>query len=84
MQASLFKPVHFDYVPVDWFAVLCDLHRRGFSNRAIADQLGLNASTVCAWYNQDSCPKHSAGEALLMLWRTVTGLCEVPRSRCIT
>lgn len=60
---------HLDRRPaVDWFRILAELKRAGYSSIAVAAALSLSRSTVRNWsYGQH--PRYEDGRALLMLWR---------------
>lgn len=53
---------------VDWFRIIAELRRFGFSQKTIALNLGTSRSTVRNWAEGDS-PRYEDGRALLMLWR---------------
>ena len=52
---------------VDWFRVLDDLKRLGFSLYAIEAQVSITKSTLIG-YKQGSEPKHRDGERLIGFW----------------
>lgn len=56
---------------VDWFRVLDDLKRRGFSLYMLEVQVGIPKSTLVG-YKQGSEPKHMDGERLIQFWCQVT------------
>jgi len=82
-QLALFPPlwrVSERAKPIDWYAVISDLHRMGLSNANIAAQIGLkNDTTVWSWHNEQSRPNHLHGDLLVELWSQVTGVKEPPR-----
>ncbi len=53
---------------VDWFQILVDLSRRGYTVRAVAVQVGVPHSTLMGWKNLGHEPKHTEGERLLAFW----------------
>lgn len=57
---------------VDWFRVIADLNRAGYSTRGFADSLGIARTTIEGW-KAGSEPKHADGEKLLAWWSQVTG-----------
>lgn len=59
---------------IDWFRVLADLKRAGLSLRNIAALTGLSKTQLIGLRNEDTEPKHLAGEALVMLWAKATNL----------
>lgn len=67
----------------DWFAVICDIGRRGYPSQTIADAVGVPKSTLLGW-KQGSEPKHGDGEALIGFWCRVMDRprSEVPRVSC--
>lgn len=56
---------------VDWFRIINDLNRGGYTTIAIAQAVGTAKSTVLGW-KQGSTPRWEDGECLLGLWMTVT------------
>lgn len=56
---------------VDWFRLLVELKRHGFSLRMIGEQVGIPESTMRG-YSAGSEPSHVAGEALVVFWCQVT------------
>jgi len=60
-------------VRVDWFRVLADLQHLGLTNLDVSQRLNIPNRTVGGWKNEGAEPRHSDGEALLALWREVTG-----------
>lgn len=67
----------------DWFKVLCDISRAGFSLQTIAYELDVATSTLIGW-KQGASPRHHTGEALIDIWMNVTGRDrkELPRVVC--
>lgn len=65
---------------IDWFRVIADLNRAGYSTRGFADSLGIARTTIEGW-KAGAEPKHADGEKLLAWWAQVTGrdLCTAPR-----
>lgn len=57
---------------VDWFRVIVDLERSGYSHCAIATVCDVAKRTVGGW-KQGSSPKFDDGVLLLSLWESVTG-----------
>lgn len=57
---------------IDWFRVIADLNRAGYSTRGFADSLGIARTTIEGW-KAGSEPKHADGEKLLAWWSQVTG-----------
>lgn len=56
---------------VEWFRLLADLKRHGFSLRSVREQTGIPESTLRG-YAIGSEPKHMDGEALIMFWCRAT------------
>ncbi|WP_313188865.1 hypothetical protein [Pantoea sp.] len=56
---------------VDWFQVLSDISRKGYSLQAIAEEVNVVPSTLMGW-KKGSSPRHHTGEALIELWCRVT------------
>lgn len=60
--------------PVDWFRIIVDLERRGYTHTTLAKQLHpIHRATVGKWRCRTSEPAHANGEALIALWMVVTG-----------
>lgn len=57
----------------DWFRVLVDLQRAGYSHIRVANVLGIPVATLRGW-KSGSEPAHNYGHALLELWTEVTEL----------
>lgn len=58
---------------VDWFRVLADLQHLGLSDSEISERLTIPRRTIGGWKVENAEPRHSEGEALLALWREMTG-----------
>ena len=56
---------------VDWFRVICDLTRAGWSESRIAAAIHVPKSTLVGW-KQGSEPRYRDGQALLDLWSKET------------
>lgn len=56
---------------VDWFRILDDLKRLGFSLYALEAQVAIPKSTLIG-YRQGAEPKHLDGEKLIGFWCQVT------------
>jgi transposase-like protein len=54
-------------IRIDWFAVFCDLNRRGISVQGVAEEIGVPKSTLLGW-KQGAEPKHGDGERLICFW----------------
>jgi hypothetical protein len=52
---------------VDWFRLIADLSRKGFTTRSMADAIHVPPSTLLGW-KQGAEPKHVEGERLVLLW----------------
>lgn len=57
---------------VDWFRVIVDLSRCGYTNKSIAMAVGAGKSTVQGW-KQGSTPAWDEGDRLICLWQQVMG-----------
>ena len=56
---------------VDWFRIITDLERAGYSHISIATCVGVAKRTIGGW-KQGSHPRWEDEESLLDLWSTVT------------
>lgn len=67
---------------VDWFRLMSELKRGGWSLRAMASATRISKPVLVGLRNAGAEPKHVAGEALIALWCRVTGLArdKVPMS----
>lgn len=61
-----------DDLRVDWFHILDDLKRRGFSLYALEAQIAIPKSTLIN-YKQGSEPNHMTGERLIGFWCQAMG-----------
>lgn len=52
---------------VDWFQVIVDLNRAGYSLQSVADAVGVAKSTLVGW-KQGAEPRYSEGELLVSFW----------------
>ena len=59
---------------IDWFRLLLDISRQGYSLQDIADELDVVASTLIGW-KKGASPRHHTGEALIEMWCRLTGKC---------
>lgn len=68
---------------VDWFQVLIDIGRHGFTTQQIADQCAAPKSTILGW-KQGGEPNHADGERLVAMWCAVVRLSreQLPMTRC--
>jgi hypothetical protein len=58
---------------VDWWAVIVDLERRGYTHAATGAAIGMSRTAVEGWKNRGAEPGHEDGERLIALWRVATG-----------
>lgn len=58
---------------VDWFRVIADLARAGYTARRIATELGVSRIRVVGWKNAGHEPRYTDGSRLLALWAQATG-----------
>lgn len=65
---------------VDWFRVLAELRRLGWTSARVASHIDMPRTTVDGW-KAGSAPRYDPGERLVTLWVEVTGKarCNVPR-----
>lgn len=61
-------------VRVDWPNVVAQLCARGQTVPGIAAKLQVARTTVLAWRDIDTEPRHDVGERLIALWCSSTGL----------
>lgn len=57
---------------VDWFRVIVELERQGFTPYDIGTQVGAARSTVVHWRNDGTEPRHLDGELLIQFWSAAT------------
>lgn len=57
---------------VDWFQVVTEISRAGYSLQATAQSIGVARTTLLGW-KQGAEPRHSEGDRLLTFWTNVTG-----------
>lgn len=55
---------------IDWFRVIVDLERSGYSYASIGAAIGAARSTVIGW-KQGSSPTFESGDLLIELWMSV-------------
>src|SRR3546814_11541530 len=67
---------------VDWFRVLVDLRRLGWTSARVAGEIDMPRTTVDGW-KAGAVPRYDPGERLVALWVEVTGNArgDVPRVR---
>ena len=67
--------------PIDWFLVIVDIERRGYTHSTISMGTGCSRSAIGGWRNCEHEPSHENGEALIELWMAVTSKLrdELPR-----
>lgn len=53
---------------INWFRVVCDLNRAGWTDRRIAKEIGVSGVSI-SYYKQGREPLHHNGEKLLTLHR---------------
>lgn len=64
-------PAHLaDEKQTDWFRVITDLNRSGWTNEIIAKELGTGRTTIIGWRDGAE-PKYYDGKRLLDLWNVV-------------
>lgn len=52
---------------VDWFTVITDLSKAGYSPQSVADAVGVARTTLLGW-KQGAEPRYSEGERLVAFW----------------
>lgn len=57
---------------IDWFQVITDLGRHGYSAKAISDHLKIPKSTLLGW-KQGAEPRYREGRRLVAFWCEITG-----------
>lgn len=62
---------------VDWFRVIEDICRSGYTHHGIAHDIDVPKSTLYGW-RAGSSPGYDDGARLLHLWRTVMGKIDPP------
>lgn len=58
---------------IDWFQVIIDLGRRGYTPQSVADAIHVPRTTLLGW-KQGAEPKHADGEKLVAMWSSCCGL----------
>lgn len=57
---------------IDWFRVIIDLCRKGYTHKTIAVAVGAGGSTTVYGWKQGSTPSFDEGDRLVSLWAYVT------------
>jgi hypothetical protein len=57
---------------VDWFRVIVDLERHGYTHRTLSLATGNSRTAIGGWRCNIHQPSHPSGEALVQLWIEVT------------
>ena len=57
---------------IDWFRLITDVCRQGYTHSTLAAGIGAPKSTIQGW-KQGATPKWEDGERLIDLWVQVTG-----------
>lgn len=57
---------------IDWFKVITEVLRGGYSIQAAADEIGVARTTLIGW-KQGAEPRYSEGERLVLLWCKISG-----------
>ncbi len=52
---------------IDWFRVITDVLRSGYSIQGAADEIGVARTTLIGW-KQGAEPRYSEGDQLVLLW----------------
>jgi len=61
------RPVPLVELRVDWFKVITQLSRAGYSPHVVSDAIGVPRSTLIGW-KQGAEPRYTEGERLVSLW----------------
>lgn len=56
---------------IDWFRIVIDLERSGYSHSSVASWVGVTKRAVGGW-KQGATPRYEDGERLIALWCQVT------------
>ncbi|OWY35287.1 hypothetical protein [Herbaspirillum aquaticum] len=59
--------------PIDWFQLLLDIQRRGYTLQTLAAAVDIPRTTLIGWRDLDATPRHPDGERVIALWCQVTG-----------
>ncbi len=67
--------------PIDWFQILLDIQRRGYTLQTLAAAVDIPRTTLIGWRDLDATPRHPDGERVISLWCQVTAQTrdEIPR-----
>jgi len=57
---------------IDWWQVVVDLERAGYSHASMAAAVGVPRTTLIGWKNLGAEPGFTNGERLVLLWAAVT------------
>lgn len=57
---------------IDWFKVVTEVLRCGYSIQSAAEEIGVARTTLFGW-RQGAEPRYSEGERLVQLWCRTTG-----------
>ena len=57
---------------VDWFTVIADLRRHGYSLYTLSGLVGISRSTMYRWV-EGGLPNHADGEIVIRFWIDTTG-----------
>jgi hypothetical protein len=69
---------------IDWFYIITDLQRHGVHHEMVAARADVSRSTIINMQSHGTEPRHYVGEAVLKIWRTVTGKTEPPTKKKMT
>ena len=66
---------------IDWFRIIIDIERSGYSHRDIAAAIGAASKSSIPYYKAGGTPLYDAGDRLVALWCEVKGIGQenVPR-----
>lgn len=57
---------------VDWFQLLLDVQRKGYTLVNISSAIDVPRTTMLGWRDLEASPRHQDGERLIALWCNVT------------
>jgi hypothetical protein len=58
---------------VDWFSVVAELKRHGYSTYTLAAMVGVSRPSIAHWVNYGTIPNHTDGERVIAFWMDTTG-----------
>ena len=58
-------------MPIDWFRVITDLNRAGFSLEQMAKEAGVTHPTIINWRDGRNAPMYEPAQRLLIVYHSV-------------